>query len=128
MKAWGGVLIAGILLLQLFSATACWKAIIVGGTINKMYLVDGVYEGRDSHGPNKVVVKVTIEENRIVKIDVLQNWGIMAGKAVPTIPDRIIKEQSTDVDAVTGATNSSRVIMNAVYDAVLKAVRKIAGS
>ena len=117
---------AGILLIILVAFSACWKALIVGGTINHLYLMDGVYEGRDSHGPNKVVVRVTIEDNRIAKIEVLQNWGMRAKRTVPAIPDRIIKEQSTQVDAVTGATNSSHVIMNAVHNAVVKAVRRIA--
>jgi uncharacterized protein with FMN-binding domain len=114
-----------LLMVMIFSLPACWKALIVGGSIRQMVLMDGVYVGKDSHGPNKVVVRVTIRDNRIAKIDVLQNWGMMAGKALPTIPDRIVKEQSTKVDAVTGATNTSHVIMNAVHKAVLKAVRKI---
>jgi uncharacterized protein with FMN-binding domain len=35
--------------------------------------------------------------------------------------ERIIAQQSTRVDAVSGATNSSRVIMNAVQRAIEKA-------
>lgn len=105
--------------------SACWKALIIGGTIDHLYLMDGVYEGRDSHGPNKVVVRVTVEDNRIAKIEVEQNWGMRAGRIVPDIPDRIIEEQSTQVDAITGATNSSHVFMNAVHDAILKAMRRI---
>ena len=34
------------------------------------------------------------------------------------IPERIIENQSTDVNVVSGATNSSIVIMNAVQRAV----------
>ena len=32
--------------------------------------------------------------------------------------DKIIKEQNTDVDAVSGATNSSKVIKKAVEEAL----------
>ena len=42
-------------------------------------------------------------------------------KAEPVIPQRIIEQQSTRMDAVSGATNSSNVIMNAVHKAVEKA-------
>jgi uncharacterized protein with FMN-binding domain len=42
-------------------------------------------------------------------------------KADPIIQERIIESQSTNVDAVSGATNSSYVIMNAVQKAVEKA-------
>ncbi len=37
------------------------------------------------------------------------------------ILERIIETQSTRVDVVSGATNSSRVIMNAVQKAIEKA-------
>ena len=42
-------------------------------------------------------------------------------KAESPIIKRIIENQSTDVDAVSGATNSSRVIMNAGQRAIEKA-------
>ena len=43
------------------------------------------------------------------------------GEAEEAIPGSIIEQQSTKVDAVTGATISSTAIMNAVQDAVEKA-------
>jgi len=124
MKTPRNIFILGLFLLIIFSVQACWKAMILGGAIHQLYLMDGVYEGEESHGPNKAVVRVTIKDNRITEIEVLQNWGMRAKRTDPAIPDRIVREQSTNVDAVTGATNSSRVIMNAVYNAVLKAVRR----
>ncbi len=48
-----------------------------------------------------------------------QTWK--GGIAEETIIARIISSQSTRVDAVSGATNSSRVIMNAVQTAIEKA-------
>jgi uncharacterized protein with FMN-binding domain len=42
----------------------------------------------------------------------------MGGKAEIVIVERIIAEQSTRVDAVSGATQSSRVIMHAVQGAL----------
>lgn len=124
LKGLSGFLLVILLLALIFSFPACWKALILGGTIQKLSLIDGLYEGEASHGPNKAVVRITIEDSRITEIEILQNWGLRAKRTVPIIPDRIIALQSTEVDAVTGATNSSRVLMNAVYDAVLKAVRR----
>ncbi|GAK56987.1 hypothetical protein U27_03951 [Candidatus Vecturithrix granuli] len=46
---------------------------------------------------------------------------VMHEKTEPIIPQRIIENQSTAVDSVTGATNSSTVIMNAVQNALEKA-------
>ncbi|MDX1358727.1 MAG: FMN-binding protein [Clostridia bacterium] len=45
----------------------------------------------------------------------------MGRAAEKTIPERIIDQQSTRVDAVSGATRSSIAIMNAVEDALQKA-------
>ena len=84
-------------------------------------LLDGIYEGSYSGFPNKAVVKVTIENNKIVDIEIVKHRELMGGKAEGIIPERIIEQQRTDVDVVTGATNSSLVIMNAVQKAVEKA-------
>ena len=50
-----------------------------------------------------------------------QAWRGVIAEA--TIVERIIASQSTKVDAVSGATNSSRVIMNAVQNAIEKAYK-----
>jgi len=86
--------------------------------------MDGVYEGSYRSLPNSAVVKVTIAEGRIDKIELLKHFASWKGnKVAEIIPRRIVSEQSTSVDAVTGATNSSRVIMNAVQKAVEKAYK-----
>jgi len=83
--------------------------------------VDGVYEGSYRGGPNKALVKVTIKDNTIVNIEIAEHKALKGKKAELPILKRIIENQSTDVDAVSGATNSSRVIMNAVQKAIEKA-------
>jgi uncharacterized protein with FMN-binding domain len=94
---------------------------VTGGLIEGSKLADGVFEGNFRSGPNRAQVKVTIEHGHIARIDVLRNVASWIGKkAVPAVPERIVEAQSTRVDAVTGATHSSRVIMNAVQDAVDK--------
>jgi len=83
---------------------------------------DGTYKGSYRGGPNKAIVEVTIKDNSIVNIKILQHQAWKGKKAEETIVERIITHQSTQVDAVSGATNSSRVIMNAVQLAIEKAV------
>jgi uncharacterized protein with FMN-binding domain len=64
---------------------------------------------------------VTIKRNAIVNIEIVEHQAWKGKQAESAILDRIIAEQSTNVDAVSGATNSSRVIMNAVQKAVEEA-------
>ncbi len=92
----------------------------IGGAITQQ-LRDGLYEGSYTGGPNKAVVQVKIESNRVVGIKLVEHRAFRGVKADPIIQERIIENQSTDVDAVSGATNSSYVIMNAVQKAVEKA-------
>jgi uncharacterized protein with FMN-binding domain len=98
----------------------CATLKIIGGPLPKNNLADGTYQGEAKNGPVSVLAEVTIKNQRIVKIDLLKhrNWK---GKPAEQILARMIEEQSTSVDAVSGATTSSVTIMNAVEDAVRKA-------
>jgi len=89
-----------------------------GGPIFKNSLKDGTYDGKAKVGPVKVLARVTIQNQRITNISLLEhrNWKGRAAENI--IPHRIIDEQSTKVDAVSGATASSAAIMNAVDDAI----------
>ena len=95
----------------------------IGKPINTK-LKEGVYEGSYAGGPNKASVRVAIENNKIVEIQIIEHWTLKGGDAELIIPKRIIENQRTDVDVVGGATNSSIVIMNAVQRAVEKAYQK----
>ncbi len=71
-------------------------------------------------GPIKV--KVTMDGDKITKIDVLSHGDTpgICDKAFSTIPQAIIDAQSTQVDVAAGATFSSQGIMAAVEDALSK--------
>ncbi len=112
------ILLIGILAGQL---PGCATEKIVGGPITEGSLKDGVYEGSASVGPVKVVAEVTIDEHRIARVELLEHRTWKGGAAEGVIPGRIIEAQSTQVDAVSGATMSSRAIMNAVEVAIRKA-------
>ena len=71
-------------------------------------------------GPIKV--KVTMDGDKIAKIDVLSHSDTpgICDAAYNTIPQAIIDAQSTQVDVAAGATYSSKGIMAAVEDALSK--------
>ena len=84
---------------------------------------DGSYPGEFTYGKFKYVVMTTIHRQRITGIDVMANrkeWH--ARKAEDVIP-RIIEAQTPNVDAVTGATTTSKALMKAVEESLHKAPR-----
>lgn len=81
---------------------------------------DGDYVGTYSAFPVSVEVKVTIENQSITNIDILKHDN-GKGKDAETIIDNVINEQSIEVDLVSNATYSSKVILKAIEDALIKA-------
>ncbi len=86
---------------------------------------DGVYQGTGTGYKPGLVVEVTIENDIIVSVTVIDHneknemfWGV----PVTEIPKAIVESQSTDVDVVSGATMTSRGIIEAVEDALGKAL------
>jgi uncharacterized protein with FMN-binding domain len=71
------------------------------------------------------MVRVTISEGKVVDLELIKHFASWKGeRANEIIPQRILAEQPTEVDAVSGATNSSRVITNAVQQALAKTYRE----
>lgn len=85
-------------------------------------LAPNEYIGEAQSFGGTLKVKVTMDGDKIAKIDILSH-GDTAGvcnAAYDTVPGKIIDAQSTNVDAATGATVSSKAIMAAVEDALSK--------
>lgn len=78
---------------------------------------DGVYVGEYDVDFIYAKVEVTVQNGVITNIDILEHKN-GRGKSAEIVVDRIIEEQKIDVDAVSGATNSSTVIKKAVENAV----------
>ncbi len=80
------------------------------------------YLGEADGFGGKVKVKVTMDGDKIAKIDVLSH-GETAGVADPafnTVPAAIIAANSTTVDVAAGATVTSNALIAAVNDALSK--------
>lgn len=86
-------------------------------TINLSKIDDGIYKGSYAQFLVGVDLEVTIKEHRIENIRIVkQNSG--KGYEASDIVPRIIKAQSLKVDAVSGATGSSKTIIIAVHKAL----------
>ena len=78
---------------------------------------DGVYTGSCNVGYIYAKVNVTVKNGSIENIDLVEHRNERGTPAEAIIPD-IIDNQKIDVDAVSGATNSSKVIKKAVENAL----------
>ena len=87
------------------------------GNIDLSQVKDGTYYGSYDAKIISAEVSVTVENGRITDVDLLEHKYERGGPAEKVI-DEILKEQKPDVDAVSGATNSSKTIMKAVENAL----------
>ena len=78
---------------------------------------DGTYMGEYDAGMVSAKVQVTVENHEIREIQLLEHHNDR-GAPAESILDRMVEEQRTDVDAVTGATNSSKILRKAVENAL----------
>ena len=85
--------------------------------INISDISDGVYIGEYDVDFIYAKVEVTVQNGEITNINILEHRH-ERGKTAEVITDSIIDEQKIDVDAISGATNSSTVIKKAVENAL----------
>lgn len=81
---------------------------------------NGVYEGSANGIGGAVKVAVTVEDGKISDVEVLEHKETagISDPAIEQIPQAIVDAQSTDVEAVTGATVTSEAIKEAVAAAL----------
>ena len=86
---------------------------------------DGTYTGSAKGFGGTITVKVTIKDGRItgIKITSAPGEGRSYLDRASVLTGKIIKAQSTNVDAVSGATYSSNGIIKAVRNALAKAAK-----
>ena len=115
--------ILGIVLLGTsgcLSLTASMKknlAKIENKDIDMETVEDGIFEGHSELAPVKVDVKVLVENHKLIKVELLRHeCGL--GHPADVIVDKMVEQNTWDVDAVSGATVSSEIIKNAVNKAL----------
>lgn len=80
---------------------------------------DGKYIGEYDAGYIYTKVEVIIKNGKILNINLLEHKN-ERGKPAEKIVDKIMEENQINVDAVSGATNSSTVIKKAVENALIQ--------
>lgn len=82
-------------------------------------LSDGFYTGAYNVFPIDVIVTVEVSAQKIVDIKIDKHVNGQ-GKPAEVIIDSVINEQSLDVDMISGATYSSKVIIKAIEKALVR--------
>lgn len=81
---------------------------------------DGVYYGECSSRTTSARVRVRVKDGRATDVELLEH-DTQRGRDAEIITEVIVARQSLDVDAVTGATLSSKVIVKACERALSSA-------
>lgn len=97
---------------------------LVDDIANQYSTGDHQYIGVSSAGiGGKTVVRVTYENGTIEQVEVLSNFESedVGQKAIEELPGQMVAKNTYEVDAVSGASASSRAIKEAVKNAIEKA-------
>jgi uncharacterized protein with FMN-binding domain len=87
------------------------------GTIDLNTIPNGTYTGAYASFPVSVTLEVTILDHEITKITILKHDNGQ-GKPAEAIAEDVIEAQSLQVDVISGATYSSKVILKALENAL----------
>lgn len=121
------LLLIGLIFTAVYlKSVADYKKAVTETTFNNLdisNIPDGVYVGEYDVDFVYAKVEVTVQNGVITNIDILQHKN-GRGSPAEIVVDRIIEEQKIEVDAVSGATNSSTVIKKAVENALTGENRK----
>ena len=101
-----------------------YNALVLAAQSESPYL-DGTFEGEGTGFGGTIKVSVTLKDGRITEVTVTEHSGedpVYYAQA-ETLTETVVRTQSVDIDAVSGATYSSNGILSAISDAVSKAVK-----
>lgn len=114
------VLAGGIFLAVYLKQVADYKRAVSEISIEEICLLDipsGVYIGECDVNFIYAKVEVAVHNGAITSIRILEHKN-ERGQAAEAVVEKIVSEQKIDVDAVSGATNSSTVLKKAVENAL----------
>jgi uncharacterized protein with FMN-binding domain len=79
---------------------------------------DGTYTGQFKQGRFTNKLSVTVERGKITAIQIIDDVNFSDKKTSDTLFQRVIDQQNTSVDAVTGATVTSNAYLKAIENAL----------
>lgn len=106
----------GLMLLVLFIITSCTDKDI---NYNK-----GEYEGSSVGHEGIIRVKVETDENKIINIEILEEYEMpeISIHVYDKIIETVIRNNKADINTISGATYTSKGLIEAIDDALQKAL------
>ena len=92
-----------------------------GSAVQSHFADDGIYEGSGDGFGGKITVRLTVKNERLQKAEIISAEKETKDylESAKKILDDAVKQQSTDVDTVSGATLSSNGIIAAMKNALV---------
>jgi len=83
-------------------------------------LQDGVYQGQAEGAQGDIVLEITVENGDIVNVEILEEEETehLADPAYEELEAQLLREQTADLDVISGATYTSEAYMEAVQQAI----------
>lgn len=111
------VLVCGIGVFMRSWISQTYKRLDEVATVDLTDVADGIYEGVEETELVKVAVKVEVKDHMIQDIQLIRHVNGKGESAEAMIPE-MISQNTSEVDAVSGATLSSKTIRAAVRNAL----------
>ena len=83
-------------------------------------LEDGTYPGEATAGSFTYKVEVTVQDRQITDITVMANRVSPYARFAEGVIPKVLKAQNANVDTVTGATTTSKALLKAIENALVK--------
>lgn len=109
--------VAGVLIFKQMERDLAQLAQIEIGQLDLAAVDDGTYTGGYAAGPVRASVEVEVRDHAIVDLAILEHDNGQ-GEAAEAILGDVIRAQSLQVDAIAGATYSSKVLLLSIEDAL----------
>ena len=87
------------------------------GAVDLSQVEDGQYTGRADYGFD-YEVRVQVNDHHIKSIEIVRNRDSFYARLAEGVTRKIIRAQKIDIDTVTGATTTSKVLIKAVENAL----------
>jgi uncharacterized protein with FMN-binding domain len=120
------IMLRAAIIASLLTVTGCMRAEmrrVSEMKINDVSIAsipDGTYTGSHTFGGFTYSVRATVIEGRVEKVRVLHNRDTRRAEKAESVVRRVVAKQNVDIDAVSGATATSKALLKACERALSK--------